>query len=92
MLKTIDGYRIGYLDNLNTIYKSFDVDTMKYHLAPTVVFQGFGASKVFDTKEQALTEAIQLCSKLNAELDDGVGYVIDDGENKSFAELIHGKY
>lgn len=90
LLKTSDGYRYGYLENINRIYGKFDVERMKYDLIPNVVYDTFGASDVYNDKTSALFSAIEFAESLNMELEDGVGYVIDDAEYKSFVEIIHG--
>lgn len=91
ILKTYDGYRCGYLSRLEDIYGKFDVSKMKYNLIPNVVKENFGNSPVFIDLPEAYKNAVTMWENYNfGYLDDGIGFVITDAENKTFEELING--
>lgn len=91
ILQTKDGYRVAYMNTLESIYDKFNTDTLYYSLNPKVVKESFGNSFVFDDEKNAQEYAVNLTSYLDIgihQLADGIGYIIKDAKDKTFNEII----
>jgi hypothetical protein len=90
ILKTLDGYRAGYVKNLAKVYQEFNPETLYFSLEPTIIRDCFGNSVSFDNIQEAMDYAVSVVypKHRNENLDDGIGFVIKDAQYKSFFEII----
>lgn len=86
ILATVGEYRI-FVGNITNMYSEFDTNG-RFVFDPSVVYQFYSKSPVYDNKECALKAAMSL-SQVTGEVDDGICW-IRDIESKSFSDFVSG--